>query len=103
MGKHYSSVNCIDFKESEQIWASCSDDGLICVYHLVANKQECILSPNKSINYNNYQNFDMKDKEKIVKIIFCKFLHQTDILVSSDSSGNLNLWCVTTSMHPKKN
>jgi hypothetical protein len=45
----------------------------------------------------------MKDKEKIVKIIFCKFLHQTDILVSSDSSGNLNLWCVTTSMHPKKN
>lgn len=41
-------VNCIDFKENEQIWASCSDDGLIYVYHLVASKQECILNQNKS-------------------------------------------------------
>ena len=56
MDKHYMQVNCIDFKENEQIWASCSDDGLIYVYHLVASKQECILNLNKSTNSHSQQN-----------------------------------------------
>jgi hypothetical protein len=34
---------------------------------------------------------------------FCKFLEDTDILVSSDLDGFISFWCVSHELHPKKN
>jgi len=58
-------------------------------------------------NYNSYRQegnlkLDAVDKNpEAIKI--CKFLYETDILVSADLEGYLHFWCVTAVPHPKKN
>ena len=59
-------------------------------------------------NYNSYR------QEGILKYVndkfgtpspvkICRFLEDTDILVSADLDGFLNFWCVTVDPHEKKN
>jgi len=88
MDKHKDSVTYLDFKLEEQLCASCGDDGMIYVF-----------------NYNSYrQEGNLKlDSSNLEAIKICKFLYDTDILVSADLEGYIHFWCVTASPHPKKN
>lgn len=88
MKKHKDSVNYIDFKQSLQLCASCSDDGLVVIYNYGSYRQEGILKP-----------ADTTDHLAEVKI--CKFLGKYDCLVSADLDGYLHFWAITPS--PRKN
>lgn len=43
MKKHKDSVNFIDFRDHDQLCASCSDDGTIVIYNFASYRQEGIL------------------------------------------------------------
>ena len=91
MDKHTDAVNNLDFKKNDQLCASCGDDGLIFIFNFNSYRQEGIL---KFI----HPNFDKPSPVKV-----CKFLEDTDLLVSADHDGFINFWCVTADAHPKKN
>lgn len=64
-------------------------------------------------NYNSYrQETNLKldvergpdsKKRDPSPVKICKFLEDTDILVSADLDGYIHFWCVTPGHHPKKN
>lgn len=90
MDRHRDAVTCLDFKNEEQLCASCGDDGVIYVFNYSTHRQEGCLK------------LDPSDKEpEAIKV--CKFLAGTDILVSADLDGYMHFWCVTAWPHPKKN
>jgi hypothetical protein len=47
-------------------------------------------------------NISSKDGEH-VPLKVCKFIENTDLLVTSDLEGYLKFWCVTMAPHPYKN
>jgi WD40 repeat protein len=90
MDKHKDAVTCLDFKNEEQLCASCGDDGVIFIFNYNTHRQEGCLK------------LDPSDKEpESIKV--CKFLKGTDILVSADLSGYLHFWCVTARTHMGRN
>ena len=89
--QHKDSANYIDFKLNGLLCASCGDDGIIIVYNFNSYRQEGMLK------YTN-PNFTTPSPVK-----FCKFLEDTDILVSADLDGFISFWCVSHELHPKKN
>ena len=92
MDKHTDSVTYIDFKPKEMLCASSGDDGQVFVFNYQSYRQEgCLkIDPEPPI-------------EIPAPVKICKFLYDTDVLVSADLDGYLNFWCVTAGLHPKKN
>jgi WD40 repeat protein len=85
MKKHRESVNFIDFDQTNQLCASCSDDGSIVIYNYGSYRQEGVLKvPPTELS-----------EEAEVKV--CKFLVPYNCLVSSDLDGYLHFWAVTPS------
>lgn len=88
MDRHTDSVNYLDFRMSDALCASAGDDGVIIVFNYNTHRLEGIL---------NFENTEYPTEPAAVKI--CKFLEDTDILVSADLDGYIHFWCVTTSAH----
>lgn len=86
-----SSVNYLDFKPNDQLSASCAEDGQIILFNFNSYRPEGVLK----------MNYPTGRQPSPIKI--CKFLEDTDLLVSADLDGNINFWCVSVHAHPKKN
>lgn len=91
MDKHKDSVNYLDFRLSDNLCASCGDDGLIFIFNFISMRQEGVL---KHINPNHNEPAAVKS---------LKFLDGSDILISADLDGFVSFWCVSTLQHQKKN
>lgn len=83
MSKHTQPVNYLDFKQSKNLCASCSDDGSVIIY-----------------NYGSYRQEGHLIGEDISEVKVCKFLGDYDCLVSSDIEGMMYFWAITPS--PRK-
>lgn len=91
MSKHTQPVNYLDFRldpntkneKNASLCASCSDDCSVIIYNYASYRQEGHLIG-----------------QDISEVKVCKFLGQTDCLVSSDIEGVLYFWAITPS--PRK-
>ena len=84
--KHSDSCNYIDFRSSDQITASCGDDGMIHLFNYASRRPEGQMA-----------NISAKDGA-FVPLKVCMFIKGTDLLVTSDLEGYLKFWCVPNEM-----
>jgi len=90
MDRHTDAVNYLDFRNEEQLCASCGDDGVIFVFNYSTHRLEGTLK------------FTNPAYTQPAPVKICKFLKGTDILVSADLDGYIIFWCVTSGAHPMK-
>ena len=95
MSKHTEAVNYIDFRAHDKFCASCGDDGIIHIFNYVSLRAEGQIE--------NLDPLDPGPQEQLAEMKVCRFLADTELLVTSDLDGYIKFWCISSSSHPLKN